>query len=246
VNGLGTPKQGNRREQDLSDRARNLARNLADTLDRALVSEGAVEGQRRTGRVAPLAGRAVEQYGADHLAADCERNAGQGAHRARVKASPSSRCVRPERTARHERGCAALAAAQLRGADADHRAGTAGRWRCWSLVGSGVRGIAVVVWLWGHHQISSCRALADDSFLHPGSTVPDSPRASGADRSPDLTDRAAGAFSMCTGSNIGDAVRHAMTLAPPACGTNAGTCRCTTSFAAGRGRGSDYQIKWPS
>jgi hypothetical protein len=26
---------------------------------------------------------------------------------------------------------------------------------------------------------------------------------------------------MCTGSNIGDAVRHAMTLAPLGCGTNA-------------------------
>jgi hypothetical protein len=26
---------------------------------------------------------------------------------------------------------------------------------------------------------------------------------------------------MCTGSNIGDAIRHAMTLAPLGCGTNA-------------------------
>jgi hypothetical protein len=42
------------------------------------------------------------------------------------------------------------------------------------------QGIAVVVWMWGHHQISSCPGLADDSFLHPGSTVPDQRRASGA------------------------------------------------------------------
>jgi hypothetical protein len=72
----------------------------------------------------------------------------------------------------------------------------------------------------GHLLISSRRALADDSFAS-GSTVPDPSRASGADQSPDLTNRAAGAFSMCTGSNIGDAVRHAMTLAPLGRGTNA-------------------------
>jgi hypothetical protein len=83
--------------------------------------------------------------------------------------------------------------------------------------------------VWNGHpaiffDFSDVGLLEDGAACRPaGSTVhgPDPSRASGADRSADLTNRAAGAFSLCTGSNIGDAVRHAMTLAPLGCGTNA-------------------------